>query len=117
MAAEQIDKTDVANSSPLQAPSDELRRMVEKLLAQWMLTPAQCDVLLSSSCGNERLTQLLTIHQSLRTLFPRNQDLTYRWMTTPNRAFSGRTPIEVVAERGPEGLAEVKAYLEGAIQS
>lgn len=115
MAAEQLDKYDVASSPLSQDASGELRGMVDRLLEHWRLTPAQQSVLLGFSPGNERLMHLLSIHQSLRTLFPQNQDLAYSWMTASNRAFNDQTPIEVVAERGAEGVAAVKAYLESAI--
>lgn len=33
----------------------------------------------------DRVRILLRTHKSLRILFPRNQDLAYCWMSTPNR--------------------------------
>jgi len=43
-----------------------------------------------------RVTSLLSIHRSLRTLFSRNRELTYNWMTTPNSVFEGQSPVEFV---------------------
>ena len=115
MASHQLDKIDIADSPPSQEASGDLLYLVERLFEHWKLTPAQQSVLLGPSPGNERLMPLLAIHQSLRTLFPHNQDLAYGWMTASNRAFNDRTPIEVVAERGAEGVTLVKTYLERAM--
>lgn len=60
----------------------------------------------------DRVANLLSIHRSLRILFPKNKDLAYRWPTTPNRAFDGRTPVEVVRSEGFLGLLIVKRYLD-----
>ena len=60
----------------------------------------------------ERLGHLLGIHKHLRLLFPQNPDLAYRWITTNNKAFDNRTPIEVIKEWGFAGLLMVRAYLD-----
>lgn len=60
----------------------------------------------------DRVANLLSIHRSLRILFPKNHDLSYRWPTTPNRAFEGRTPVEVVRREGFLGLLIVRRYLD-----
>ena len=62
----------------------------------------------------DRAAALLGIHKSLRLLFPHNKDLMYRWMTTANRSFEGRTPVETVREYGFVGLLMVRAYLDRA---
>ena len=62
----------------------------------------------------ERAGHLLAIHKNLRLLFPHDRDLAYRWMTTRNRAFDNRTPVEVVREWGFAGLLMVRAYLDRA---
>lgn len=59
----------------------------------------------------ERAGILLGIHTSLRSLFPHNRKLAYGWMTQPNRAFKGATPVELIDERGMAGLYMVQAYL------
>jgi transcriptional regulator with XRE-family HTH domain len=69
----------------------------------------------------ERVANLLDIHQSLRRLFPDdhqnpgNREYAYRWMTTPNRAFAGMTPVEAVKAHGFIGLVMIKGYLSSAI--
>ncbi|MBU2807916.1 DUF2384 domain-containing protein [Acidithiobacillus ferrooxidans F221] len=62
----------------------------------------------------ERAGHLLAIHKNLRLLFPHDRDLAYQWMTTRNRAFDHRTPVEVVREWGFSGLLMVRAYLDRA---
>lgn len=60
----------------------------------------------------ERAGVLLGIHKSLRLLFPHNQDLAYAWMKTPNLAFGGKTPTEVIETEGILGAHMVRAYLD-----
>jgi uncharacterized protein (DUF2384 family) len=62
----------------------------------------------------ERVGHLLGIHKNLRLLFPENRDLAYRWMSTRNKAFEQRTPVEVIREWGFAGLLMVRAYLDRA---
>ena len=65
----------------------------------------------------DRAGHCLAIHGLLRTLFPQNRELVYRWMTTRNRAFSERTPVEIIDEQGFAGLLAVRGYLEHAINT
>ena len=60
----------------------------------------------------DRAGILLGIHKNLRLLFPHNRELAYQWMTTPNRAFEGKTPVEMVVIWGFTGLLMVRAYLD-----
>jgi hypothetical protein len=60
----------------------------------------------------ERVGMLLGIHKSLRLLFPHNRELAYGWMTQPNLAFQGATPVELIGEQGMAGLSMVQAYLD-----
>ncbi|MBU2738758.1 MbcA/ParS/Xre antitoxin family protein [Acidithiobacillus concretivorus] len=62
----------------------------------------------------ERAGHLLAIHKNLRLLFPHDRDLAYQWMTTRNRAFDHRTPVEVVRDWGFTGLLMLRAYLDHA---
>ena len=59
----------------------------------------------------ERAGILLDIHTSLRILFPANRDLANAWMTTPNRAFNGFTPVKIVEQQGMFGLYCIRTYL------
>jgi hypothetical protein len=58
-----------------------------------------------------RIGHLLGIHKSLRIIFPHDRDLTYRWVTTPNRRFDGKTPLDIMTT-GYEGLLAVRRYLD-----
>jgi hypothetical protein len=109
-----------------------LARMVTKLFDHWKLSTQEQMALLGLSEGSrmsltryrkgepladsrdlmDRAANLLSIHRSLRILFPRNRDLVYTWPTTPNRAFEGQTPVELIRKEGFLGLLVVKRYLD-----
>jgi hypothetical protein len=109
-----------------------LARMVMKLFEHWQLGTEDQAALLGLAAGNraalgryrrgeaigssrdqlERVGHLLGTHKSLRLLFPQNPDLAYRWMTTRNRAFDNRTPVEVIKDQGFAGLLMVRGYLD-----
>ncbi len=95
-----------------------LARMVMKLLEHWQLSTEDQAALLGLAASNrdqlERVGHLLGIHKSLRLLFPQNPDLAYRWMSTRNRAFDNRSPVEVIKEQGFAGLLIVRGYLDRA---
>jgi hypothetical protein len=58
-----------------------------------------------------RAGHLLGIHKSLRIVFPHNRSLVYRWVSTPNQNFGGRTPLDFMAQ-SYEGLLAVRRYLD-----
>lgn len=109
-----------------------LARMVMKLLDHWQLNTDDQAALLGLAPGNrsalgryrkgeaigstrdqyERVGHLLGIHKNLRLLFPHNPELAYAWMSSPNRAFDNRSPVEVIREFGFAGLLMVRAYLD-----
>ena len=60
----------------------------------------------------DRVGNLLSIHRSLRILFPKNRELVYRWPTAPNGAFGGKSPVEVIRDEGFLGLLTVRRYLD-----
>ncbi len=63
----------------------------------------------------DRIGHLLEIHKCLRTLFPQNRELAYRWMRARNKAFDNQTPVEVIKHWGFVGLLTVRCYLERAL--
>lgn len=111
-----------------------IAKMLMKLFEHWqMSTEEQLDVLGLSIANRaalaryrrgepisqsrdmlDRASYLLGIHKNLRLLFPHNRDLAYAWMRTRNKAFEGRTPVEVIREWGFAGLLMVRAYLDRA---
>lgn len=110
---------------------ERLARMVTQLFEHWRLSATEQAALLGLSADNrstlaryrkgdpladsrdllDRVGHLLGIHKSLRILFPHDRDLAYRWMTMPNRRFGAR-PVDVVVERGFEGLLALRRYLD-----
>ncbi len=105
--------------------------MVTKLFDHWQLTAAEQAEALGLSAGSrstlaryragepladnrdllDRAGHLLGIHKSLRVLFPHDRDLAYRWMTQSNRRMGVR-PIDLIINRGFEGLLAVRRYLD-----
>jgi len=113
----------------------ELAKMVSRLFEHWRLTSRESLELLGLSPSNrsaliryrhgqplkanrdlvERALHLLNIHASLRLLFP-NRKLAYQWMTTPNRAFDGETPVQLVKTRGFVALLIIRNYLNRTLE-
>lgn len=60
----------------------------------------------------DRVGNLLSIHRSLRILFPKNRELVYGWPAAPNGAFGGKSPVEVIRDEGFLGLLTVRRYLD-----
>ncbi|NTU43753.1 MAG: DUF2384 domain-containing protein [Nitrospirales bacterium] len=109
-----------------------LAKMVMKLFDLWELSTQDQMGLLGLSEGSrmsltryrkgeplsdnrdllDRVSNLISIHRSLRILFPQNRDIVYKWPTTPNRAFDGLSPVELVRKEGFLGLLIVKRYLD-----
>jgi hypothetical protein len=111
-----------------------LAKMVMRLFDHWKLSTEDQAALLGLAASNraalsnyrsgkpigtsrdqyERVGHLLGIHKNLRLLFPQNRDLAYSWMTTRNKAFDNRSPVNVAKEWGFAGLLMVRAYLDRA---
>ncbi|HEX3845309.1 MAG TPA: antitoxin Xre/MbcA/ParS toxin-binding domain-containing protein [Steroidobacteraceae bacterium] len=108
-----------------------LARMIIRLFEHWDLSLPEQSGLLGLSSSNrasiaryragepladnrdllDRASCLLGIHKTLRIIFPQNRELTYRWMGSFNRRL-GQRPVDLVLERGFEGLIAVRRYLE-----
>lgn len=122
--AKQVDPTTRTSRGRLAA-------MVTQLLDHWHLSVAEQASVLGLSAASrstlaryrngepladnrdllERASHLLGIHKSLRMLFPHDRDLVYRWMTQVNRRIGAR-PVDLVIERGFEGLLVLRRYLD-----
>lgn len=109
-----------------------LARMVTKAFELWQIGSDDQLSMLGLSAGNraalsryrrgeplaasrdllERVGHILAIHKNLRLIFPQDRDLAYAWMTRRNRAFEGRTPVEVIKDFGFLGMLMVRAYLD-----
>lgn len=114
------------------ASRERLARLVVALLDHWGLPPADEATLLGLSPQSRstvaryrrgepladnadllsRAGHLLGIHKALRILFPHDLDLAYRWVSTPNRRFGDRTPLEIMKRHGYEGILAVRRYLD-----
>ena len=127
-----VSKPVFSNTRTSISDSGALAKMVMVLFERWELSRSDQAVLLGLGANSseilakygkvtpltmsrdqcDRMRHLLSIHGSLRTLFPRNRDLAYRWMTSPNKAFENLSPTEVVNVWGFAGLLRLCAYLE-----
>lgn len=110
---------------------ERLARMVVKLFDHWQLSaPDQASLLGLSPASRAtvaryrngepladnadllaRAGHLLGVHKALRILFPHDRDLSYRWVSTPNRRFGDRKPLEIL-KQGYEGILAVRRYLD-----
>ena len=61
-----------------------------------------------------RIKYLLSIEHSLSTAFPHNTALANYWVTTGNRYFSDRSPLDVMLERGVDGMEAVANFLDSS---
>ena len=60
----------------------------------------------------DRIGWLLSIHKSLRLLYPRNENIRYSWVKRRNQILDSRTPLEVMKKQGLIGIARVSRYLD-----
>lgn len=110
---------------------ERLARMVVQLFDHWQLSaPDQASLLGLSPASRAtvaryrngdpladntdllaRAGHLLGIHKALRIMFPHDRDLAYRWVSTPNRRFGERKPLETL-KQGYEGILAVRRYLD-----
>jgi hypothetical protein len=110
---------------------ERLARVIVGLFDHWRLSPPDQALLLGLSPDSRatlaryrkgepladsadllaRAGHLLGIHKALRIIFPHDTDLAYRWVTTPNRRFGARTPLEIM-KQGYEGILAVRRYLD-----
>jgi len=131
--AASTDRHSISTPAPDLEARVALAGMVTRLMDHWRLPVAdQAELLGLSGRGarqsigryrngaplgtsrdlQDRVGHLLAIHKSLRILFPHNRELAYRWMTQPNRHFSGLTPVEAVKQNGFLGLISIRRYLD-----
>ena len=110
---------------------ERLAKMVVQLFDHWQLSAPDQALLLGLSPASRatvaryrsgepladnadllsRAGHLLGIHKALRILFPHDRDLAYRWVSTPNRRFGERKPLETL-KQGYEGILAVRRYLD-----
>lgn len=59
-----------------------------------------------------RASHVLHIAEALVTAYPRNAPMRKIWMSKPQRRFRSRTPLEVILQKGREGLSMVRGELD-----
>ena len=109
-----------------------LAKMVIKLFSLWQLSTAdqlellglspksrallakyaRGEVLPESRDVLDRVGLLLSIHKSLRLLYPYNAEIRHTWVNRRNTAFDNLTPLTVMKEQGIIGFARVARYLD-----
>lgn len=105
-----------------------LTKMVMRLFGLWQIPIFDQAALLNRSLGTirryrnggrfadnneilDRVGSLLSIHSSLKTIFPHSDELVYKWIVAKNQEFEDRAPIEVML-KGLDGIITVRRYLE-----
>lgn len=101
-----FDKWELSQSDRLNllGLSPNSRQMLSRY-AQGQPLPKQPDLM-------DRVGLLLTIHRSLRMLYPENADICYSWIKLKNELFGGITPLELMKAGGLLGIAQIARYLD-----
>jgi hypothetical protein len=110
----------------------KLTKMVTRLFELWNLSTAdQLELLGLSRTSRSQLSKyrrggaipssrdmldrigwLLSIHKSLRLLYPRNENIRYTWINRQNRMLNEQKPLDVMKNQGLIGIASVARYLD-----
>ncbi|MEE4263370.1 MAG: antitoxin Xre/MbcA/ParS toxin-binding domain-containing protein [Desulfobacteraceae bacterium] len=129
-------RAQVAEETHLNIESGEARkklaRMVTRLFELWNITTAdQLELLGLSRTSRAQLSKyrnggavpssrdmldrigwLLSIHKSLRLLYPRNENIRYTWVKRRNRILDDQRPLDIMKHQGLIGVARVARYLD-----
>jgi len=110
----------------------KLARMVTRLFELWELPSAdQLELLGLSRTSRAQLSKyrkggalpssrdmldrigwLLSIHKSLRLLYPRNENIRYTWVKRRNQILDDQRPLDIMKHQGLIGIARVARYLD-----
>ena len=110
----------------------KLAKMVTRLFELWNLSTAdQLELLGLSRTSRSQLSKyrkggaipssrdmldrigwLLSIHKSLRLLYPRNENIRYTWIKRQNQMLNGQKPLDLMKNQGLIGIASVARYLD-----
>lgn len=110
-----------------------LTKMIMRLFDLWQISLADQAALINRSPStirrykngecfadnkdmHDRVGNLLLIHKNLRILYPYNEDIVYRWVSSKNRAFDWKEPI-MVMKQGFDGMIAVRDHLESRLFS
>lgn len=83
--------------------------LIKRLAEQWQLTDGQYRCLLALPA--DAAPELLKIDNTLKQLFAASPLLAELWMTSPNRAFGGASPMVLIERDGMTGLHRVVQFL------
>jgi hypothetical protein len=99
-------KLDTAQMQALLCMPKEVRsRSFHKFREGQMTFPDHPDVL-------RRAQYLLRISDALRTTFPRNPEMSGRWIRQGHRRFGKRTPLTIMLDGGDSGMIAVLSELD-----
>lgn len=112
----------------------DITRVVMQLLDSWNLETAQMQALLcmpseirsrtfhkfregqaafpDDETVLRRANYLLRISDALRTTYPRNPEMSGRWIRQGHRRFGKRTPLTIMLEGGDSGMVAVLSELD-----
>jgi hypothetical protein len=110
----------------------KLARMVTRLFELWNITTADQLELMGLSRTSraqiskyrnggavpssrdmlDRIGWLLSIHKSLRLLYPRNENIRYTWVKRRNQILNDQRPLDIMTYQGLIGIARVARYLD-----
>ncbi len=121
-------------SDEKQAALIDITRVVMQLLDSWSLETAQMQALLCMPSNIRsrafhkfregqaafpddenvlrRANYLLRISDALRTTYPRNPEMSGRWIRQGHRRFGKRTPLTIMLEGGDSGMIAVLSELD-----
>tara|TARA_B100001996_G_scaffold321468_1_gene265953 strand:+ start:513 stop:911 length:399 start_codon:yes stop_codon:yes gene_type:complete len=60
----------------------------------------------------KRLSHIVGISDALRTTFPRNINMSEKWLKTQHRRFDNETPLSIILDEGINGLCKVRSELD-----
>lgn len=115
------------------ADPDSLQRTVRDILQRWGLSRSECEALLrgadrrsrrrarkgadpsllTASQRVERMEHILAIHRTVSRTFPQSPLLADLWITTPNPMLGDMTPLQLILDKGIDGMTSVRQMLDG----
>ena len=111
------------------AEAQAMVRAVIRLFERWQLSDGQAREILGGVAARTyarwkagdigridrdlatRLSLLMGIHKGLRYLFS-DPERGYAWVSKPNPAFDGQSPVEIMADGDIFSLARMRAWLD-----
>lgn len=119
--------------APPASDPDGLHRAALDILHRWGLSRGECETLLTGGdrrsrrragkgAGSslltetqrtERLQHIIAIYRAVSQTFPQSPLLADLWITTPHFMLADKTPLQVILERGIEGMTSIRQMLDG----